>query len=64
MKNYIPVLLVILLILLVSSVSLFAQPGGGGPGTPTPFGFVEILVLGGAAYGAKKLHQNKKDRSA
>lgn len=39
-------------ILLGSSLSLLAQPGN--PSTPAPFGFVEILVVGGVVYGAAK----------
>ncbi len=38
-----------------------AQPGAGAPGTtPTPFGFVELLMAAGAAFGGKKIYDAKK----
>ncbi len=35
-----------------------AQPGG--PAAPTPFGFVELLIGAGAAFGGYKAYKNKK----
>ena len=41
-----------------------AQPSKGNPGgTPAPFGFTEILLLGGAALGGKKLYDLRKSQS-
>jgi len=43
--------------------SLNAQPQKGNPGgSPTPFGFVEILALAGAAYGGKKALDKRKNK--
>tara|TARA_B100000378_G_scaffold254507_1_gene231025 strand:- start:579 stop:761 length:183 start_codon:yes stop_codon:yes gene_type:complete len=42
---------------------LNAQPAKGNPGNaPTPFGFVELLIAAGAAYGGKKAYDSKKKR--
>ncbi|AEV31057.1 hypothetical protein [Owenweeksia hongkongensis] len=37
---------------------LMAQPGN--PSAPAPFGFVELLIGAGAAYGGYKAYKNKK----
>ncbi len=40
---------------------LSAQPDRGKPNnTPTPFGFVELLIAAGAAFGGKKVYDAKK----
>jgi hypothetical protein len=39
----------------------YSQPDQGNPETaPTPFGFVEVLVAAGAAFGGKKVYDAKK----
>lgn len=43
-----------LFILLMVIVTVQAQPSGGGPLTPTPIGFSELLILGGVGIVAKK----------
>lgn len=46
----------VLLLMLICTFGAFAQPGGGGPGTPTPIdGGIGILMAAGAAYGYKKM---------
>ncbi len=60
MKNKNLGTLTLLIVLLGLSVTAFAQPTGGGPGTPAPFGFLEILIGAGALYGAKKAHDQKR----
>ncbi|WMN11393.1 hypothetical protein QYS49_38230 [Marivirga salinae] len=47
--------------------SLRAQPGGGGdggtptePDNPVPITGIEYLIAAGAAFGAKKIYDNKK----
>lgn len=51
-------------IIVLSAVALKAQPAKGNPGTtPTPFGFVELLVAAGAAYGGKKAYDKKKGKN-
>ena len=55
-----PIALVFVLTVLV----LNAQPAKGNPGsTPTPFGFVELLIAAGAAYGGKKVYDKKKGKN-
>ena len=45
--------------------TLNAQPAQGNPGgSPTPFGFVEILALAGAAYGGKKALDKRKNKES
>lgn len=47
--------LVILSLFLLLGVAVYAQPGGGGPTTPTPIdGGVGLLIAAGAAYGYYK----------
>ncbi len=41
----------------------FAQPTGGGPTSPTPFGFVEILIGAGVLYGGRKAYLARKDKN-
>lgn len=55
-------------LLLLSIGAVLAQPGSGGsggPGTPTPFGFLELLISAGVLYGGKKAYeaQNNKEES-
>lgn len=47
----------------IAAVLVMAQPGGGP--TPAPLdGGLSLLVIAGAGYGAKKLHEyNKKKKS-
>ena len=53
--------LIIALVFVVSGFIMNAQPAKGNPGgTPTPFGFTEILIAAGAALGGKKLYNKKK----
>ena len=53
--------IVLIAALVVSGLTLNAQPSKGNPGgNPTPFGFTEILLLAGAAYGGKKAHDKYK----
>lgn len=60
--------LVLLLSILFLSVSGYAQPGGGGDpggGEPVPITGVEILLLGGAALGLRRLNFfNKKIKNS
>lgn len=52
MKNYTWILI---FFLTLSSIAVFAQPGGGGPGTPTPIdGGIGLLITAAAAYGISK----------
>ncbi|KAB2807724.1 hypothetical protein [Phaeocystidibacter luteus] len=46
------------LLTVAGTVLAFAQPGN--PSTPAPLGFMEVLLLTGAAYGAKKISQKRK----
>lgn len=46
------------LFLIGLSLSVAAQPGP--PNNPVPFGFLEVLLLGGAAYGAYEVKKNAK----
>ena len=49
------------MLLCISSSMLLAQPGdpGGDPDNPVPIGGLEILLIGGAALGAKRLIKKK-----
>lgn len=51
----------VVLVLLLVTVQAYAQPGG--PTTPTPFGFVEILAGAGAIYGIKTKGKLLKKRA-
>lgn len=62
MKSKIGFALALLMILILTEVS--AQPSGGGPGAPTPIGFVEVLLIGGAALGINRIKQNRKSDDA
>ncbi len=47
--------------LLVGSMGLLmAQPAN--PTSPTPFGFVELLIGAGALYGGKKAYDQRKKK--
>lgn len=62
-KNQFQGKIVILLFLLFIAFGLDAQPTGP-TGSPTPFGFVEALIIAGAAYGGKTLiTKNKQTRT-
>lgn len=53
--------IIVSLIFITSLGVLKAQPSnGGGNMNPTPVGFTEVLILGGAALGLKKGFDNKK----
>lgn len=53
--------LLLFTLIFVSSV-VMAQPSGGGPLTPTPIGFTEVLVIGALGMGvAKKVRSRKLD---
>ncbi len=53
--------LIIIAVLSCSTVLLNAQPAEPNPpGPPAPIGFVEVLVLAGAALGGKKAHDRFK----
>lgn len=56
----------ILIGILFFSVSIpgaLAQPDQGNPGgSPTPFGFVEVLLVAGAAFGGKKAYDKVKSQ--
>ena len=62
MKSKFGFAIAILLSLILTEVS--AQPSGGGPGAPTPIGFVEVLLVGGAAIGISRIKQNRKSDDA
>jgi hypothetical protein len=55
----------ILLLVAISPVASFAQPGGGGPGggedpdNPIPITGIEWLIAAGAGLGARKLYKMK-----
>lgn len=47
--------------LLLVSACIYGQPSGGGPLTPTPIGFVEVLVLGALGVGvSRKIKEGSK----
>ena len=50
-------------LLLGGVILVFAQPTGGGPTSPTPFGFVEILIGAGVLYGGRKAYLARKDKN-
>lgn len=45
--------------LLIVSV-LLSQPAGGGPGAPTPLGFTEVLLAGGAILAYRRHQKSQK----
>lgn len=48
----------------ICQAGLNAQPNEGNPNfSPTPFGFVEILVVAGAALGSKKLYDRQRTKA-
>ncbi len=52
---------IILTSFLLLGTAVLGQPDQGNPGTsPTPFGFVELLIAAGAALGGKKIYDAKK----
>jgi len=71
MRNFLIWTLTICLVVFIQTV-VFAQPAGGGPGggggpCPTPpcnavpiDGGIALLAIAGAAFGIKKIRQNKK----
>jgi hypothetical protein len=64
MKNTNTIKLILTLGLILGYTALsFAQPGGGGPSTPAPFGFLEVLIGAGAVYGSKKLWDNHRKKT-
>ncbi len=56
--------LVVAILMLLFLADVSAQPSGGGPGAPTPFGFIEVLLVGGAALGIRSIKQNRKSDDA
>lgn len=52
---------IITLLILLAPVLMMAQPAG--PPNPTPLGFTEILLAGGAALGARKAYLKKKNEN-
>lgn len=46
---------------LILSTAIWAQPQG--PGAPVPFGAIELLLLAGAGFGAKKIFDKNKKGS-
>lgn len=46
--------------LFLGATWVYAQPGN--PNAPTPFGFVEVLAIAGAAYGGKKVRDYHKSK--
>lgn len=41
---------------------MIAQPSKGNPGgSPTPFGFTEVLIGAGLLYGGKKAYDKRKE---
>ena len=55
---------IIAITLVIIGFALNAQPANGNPNTtPTPFGFVEVLIAAGAAMGGKKLYDLKKGKN-
>jgi hypothetical protein len=48
-----------IVLLFVANIAL-AQPAG--PGSPVPFGFVELLIGAGAIYGGKKTLDARKEK--
>jgi hypothetical protein len=47
---------------LLCGFAAVAQPDFPNP-SPTPFGFLEILIGAGALYGGKKVYDQKKEKS-
>ncbi len=57
------VLLASISLLLLSTLSTYGQPGGGGPpGNPVPITGIEYLLIGGGAYGVSRLMKKKNKR--
>jgi len=54
-------LMLIAVVCFLSLSEAMAQPSN--PNNPTPFGFVEVLALGGAALGARKIMKQKKSNN-
>lgn len=56
--------IIIAAIIILGATTVSAQPAEGNPGgAPAPFGFVELLIAAGAAYGGKKaydVHRKEK----
>ena len=55
-----------IVILFISSMSILAQPGGGGDpghGEPVPLQGIGLLILAGAFLGIKRLLTNRKKES-
>ncbi|MGD1957794.1 MAG: hypothetical protein ACFB2Y_03015 [Fulvivirga sp.] len=57
-RLFLPILFVAILVTTAS----IAQPGdpGGDPDNPVPIGGLELLLIGGAALGAKKIISSRK----
>lgn len=52
------------LFFILVTVNCMAQPGGGGdpgPGEPVPIPFAGILLAAGAAFGAKKILDGRRE---
>jgi hypothetical protein len=54
-------LILSLTILTLISSTAWAQPLG--PNSPVPFGAIELLLLTGAGFGAKKAYDRKKENT-
>lgn len=54
--------LLLLLVIVVSSKLTYGQPGNPDPpnDNPVPIGGLELLLIGGAALGAKKIISSRK----
>lgn len=48
-----------LILVITASIIMYAQPTGPN-NSPTPFGFLEALLLGGAVYGGKEVLSRMK----
>ena len=60
MKNRKILTFLLVVCLLGLAITASAQPTGGGPGAPVPFGFLEVLMGAGLLYGGyKKMHDQK-----
>jgi hypothetical protein len=52
----------VLVLFLLTGLSLCAQPAPPGSNNPAPLGGIALLAAAGAALGAKKLYDQKKDQ--
>ncbi|NVK28639.1 MAG: hypothetical protein HWE14_11380 [Flavobacteriia bacterium] len=60
-RSFVYVVIAFIFCLLIS-IHSEAQPTGGGPTEPAPFGFVEVLIGAGLVYGGKKAYAQRSNK--